>query len=106
MNVEDRFGDYGFVGLALYRVLDGVLDVDTFLLSCRALGRGVEHRILAQLALAGLKAGCARMRLTHIQTAQNDSARQFLFAVAGSDALSVRIECGVVHSIVFLLATP
>lgn len=47
--VEDRFGSYGLTGVMLFRANGGVLAVDTFLLSCRALGRGVEHRMLARL---------------------------------------------------------
>ena len=50
VQVSDRFGDYGLVGLVLYSLIRDALRVDTLLLSCRALGRGVEHRILAELA--------------------------------------------------------
>src|SRR5204863_3222627 len=49
VTVSDRFGDYGLVGVILYSRQIGQLDVDTFLLSCRVLGRGVEHRMLARL---------------------------------------------------------
>jgi amino acid adenylation domain-containing protein/FkbH-like protein len=49
VTVSDRFGDYGLVGVILYSRQIGLLDVDTFLLSCRVLGRGVEYRMLARL---------------------------------------------------------
>src|SRR4029077_5614427 len=49
VSVKDRFGDYGLTGLLIYQTKAGSLDVDTFLLSCRVLGRGVEHRMLAWL---------------------------------------------------------
>ena len=49
VKVRDRFGDYGLVGVIIYRLEQDALDVDTFLLSCRVLGRGVEHRMLARL---------------------------------------------------------
>jgi len=40
--VEDKFGDMGIVGVVIVR--GGV--IDTFLLSCRVLGRGIEERII------------------------------------------------------------
>ncbi len=43
VNVADRFGDYGLVGVVILRMEDELI-VDTFLLSCRVLGRGIEHK--------------------------------------------------------------
>ena len=39
------------VGLLIYDMRGETIEVDTFLLSCRAclFGRGVEHRVLARL---------------------------------------------------------
>ena len=49
VHVEDRFGDYGLVGLLLLRTAPSAsLIVDTMLLSCRAMGRGVEHAMLRE----------------------------------------------------------
>ncbi len=49
IEVKDRFGDYGIVGLVLGKVTDNVLVIETFLLSCRVLGRNVEGIILSEL---------------------------------------------------------
>ena len=49
VHVADRFGDYGLVGVVLYEILLDRFKVDTFLLSCRVLGRGVEHAVLSRL---------------------------------------------------------
>ena len=50
-SVEDRFGEYGIVGVVIARRSDGSSDsgwdLDTVLMSCRVLGRGVESAILA-----------------------------------------------------------
>src|SRR5690348_13571311 len=45
--VDDRFGDYGLVALLAGRVADSELVLHSFLMSCRVLGRGVEHRMMA-----------------------------------------------------------
>jgi HAD superfamily phosphatase (TIGR01681 family) len=49
VRVRDRFGDYGLVGLVIAERGDDAWSLDTFLLSCRVLGRGVEHQIVADL---------------------------------------------------------
>ena len=50
VNVRDRFGDYGLVGLVVAVDYADSLTIDTLLLSCRVLGRGVEHAMLRHLA--------------------------------------------------------
>ena len=55
VEVGDRFGDYGLVGAMVFGVRGEALEIDTFLLSCRVLGRGVEHRMLSELGtIAGI----------------------------------------------------
>jgi len=49
VTVLDRFGDYGLVGLMLCETGRDALIVDSFMLSCRVLGKSVEHRMLAEL---------------------------------------------------------
>ncbi|WP_414944639.1 FkbM family methyltransferase [Amycolatopsis sp. cmx-11-32] len=83
VRVSDRFGDYGLVGVVL-SVADGeTLRVDTFLLSCRALGRGVEHRMLAVLGESASHRGLTRIELSFTATGRNEPARRFLEEVAG-----------------------
>ena len=76
--VNDRFGSYGLVGLLLYRPGAGSLDVPCFMLSCRALGRGVEHRMLAHAAELAKQAGKAAVNMEFQQGPRNQPAREFL----------------------------
>ena len=76
--VRDRFGDYGLVGVALVRVAGATLEVDTLLLSCRALSRGVEHRMLADLGRLAAERGLARLVVPFVATARNRPAQEFL----------------------------
>ncbi|MGG5887083.1 HAD-IIIC family phosphatase [Falsiroseomonas sp. HC035] len=46
VSVADRFGDLGLVGVAVLREAEAALHVDTLLMSCRALGRGVETALM------------------------------------------------------------
>jgi FkbH-like protein len=49
VRVRDRFGDNGIVGVVIVHDEEDVSDIDTFLLSCRVISRGVETSILSFL---------------------------------------------------------
>jgi FkbH-like protein len=81
VNVSDRFGDYGLVGVAVCESDAEQLHVDTLLLSCRALGRGVEHRLLARLGDIAAQRGLAQVRIPLKRTDRNQPAFEFLTSV-------------------------
>lgn len=83
LSLTDRFGDYGLVGVVVLQCGSEELDVDTFLLSCRALGRGVEHRMLSYIGRVALSAGLPWVRLVFRATDRNLPMRRFLDEVAG-----------------------
>ncbi|MBV8817075.1 MAG: HAD-IIIC family phosphatase, partial [Acidobacteriaceae bacterium] len=78
VRVSDRFGDYGITGLLTVRASGEVLEIDTFLLSCRVLGRGVEHRVMARLGTEALERGLTAVSARLETTKRNEPAREFL----------------------------
>jgi FkbH-like protein len=82
VHVRDRFGDYGLVGVMIFRGEGGVLVADTFLLSCRALGRRVEHRMKEHLEKLAQARGISRVEIPFVRTARNRPAELFLFGQA------------------------
>ncbi len=84
VKLRDRFGDYGTVGAMLFSKASGMLDVDTVVLSCRALGRRVEHRMLAWLGQSAREHGIGSVRLHFIPTEKNKPAREFLESIGAS----------------------
>ncbi len=78
VEVSDRFGSYGLTGVAIFRARTDALEVDTFLLSCRVLGRGVEHRLLARLGHIAAERGLPWVDVPFQPTARNRPARHFL----------------------------
>jgi FkbH-like protein len=78
VEVRDRFGDYGIVGVMAYETRPGALWVDTFLLSCRALGRGVEHRMLAGLGQAARSRGLGCVVIPCLPTERNRPLLDFM----------------------------
>ncbi len=90
VNVKDRFGDYGLVGLMLFEYDADALIVDTFLLSCRALGRGVEHNMLAQLGKIATERQISQIKIRYNPTSKNQPVRDFLESVTSPLQQSVK----------------
>jgi len=78
VRVRDRFGDYGLVGALFLRLRSTHVEVDTFVLSCRVLGRGVEHRIVNELGRMARRNGRSTIVLKYRSTQRNVPARTFL----------------------------
>jgi amino acid adenylation domain-containing protein/FkbH-like protein len=81
VEARDRFGDYGLVGVMIFEAGSEALEVDTFLLSCRALGRGVEHRMLARLGETAKERGLSRINLRYMPTDKNRLAFEVLESI-------------------------
>jgi FkbH-like protein len=75
--VKDRFGDNGLVGVVITHDTDGVCEIDTFLMSCRVVGRTVETAILSFLAESALCRGLKRLEGWYLPTKKNDLAKEF-----------------------------
>lgn len=82
VKVRDRFGDYGIVGLVIAKPGEHALVADTFLLSCRVLGRGVEHTILRKLGEVAKQKGLDYIEVPFVATAKNEPAHAFIDDVA------------------------
>lgn len=65
VRLGDAFADHGLIAVALAEAKDGekdrALEIDTLLMSCRVLGRGVEAVIFAELAARAAAMGCDRL---------------------------------------------
>ena len=84
VEVADRFGDYGLTGVLIFRVNGDALEVDTFLLSCRVLGRGVEHRLMNWLGEEAVRRGVHAITGRLVPTERNEPAGQFLHSISGA----------------------
>jgi FkbH-like protein len=77
IRVRDRFGDHGLVGVAIAHDEGEQCEVDTFLLSCRVIGRTVETALLAHLAESAAQRGRKRLVGWFLPTKKNAPARDF-----------------------------
>jgi FkbH-like protein len=77
LRVSDRYADNGLVGVAIARVEGEVCEIDTFLLSCRVIGRTVETALLARLAQDARARGATRLEGWFLPTRKNAPAKDF-----------------------------
>jgi FkbH-like protein len=71
LRLRDQFGDHGLVAALIARVDGDVADIDTWLMSCRVVGRTVENEMLARLCRILAARGIRRMRGTFVPSEKN-----------------------------------
>jgi FkbH-like protein len=76
--VRDRFGDNGIIGIMLARHDADRLILDTFLMSCRVIGRTIETAMLAHLYDVAERSGARFIEATLIPTLKNIPVRGLL----------------------------
>jgi FkbH-like protein len=71
VRLTDRFGDNGMISVVIFDKDRDEWSCDTWLMSCRVLGRRVEELLLATVAEAARSAGAKRLKGTYIPTKKN-----------------------------------
>ena len=77
LSLKDRFGDSGIVGVTVLKYLGKESLIDTFLLSCRIIGRGVEDILLKDCVDMAVRRACDRIVGLYIPTKKNGQVEQF-----------------------------
>ncbi len=69
--LRDRYGDYGLIAVLIGQREGDALKIDSWVMSCRAMGRTVERAILCHLLERARNGGIARLIGEYIPTAKN-----------------------------------
>ena len=77
LGLKDKFGDNGTVGLAIVEIQPKCWRVDTFLMSCRVIGRQVEDALVDRICRDAVKAGRASVSAEYVPTAKNNLVADF-----------------------------
>ena len=77
ITVRDRFGDFGLISVVILRRVGRALEIETFVMSCRVLQRGVEQLAMNKVFEHGRRAGCDRVVGRYIPTAKNGMVKDF-----------------------------
>jgi len=94
MSACDKFGDYGVIGFALVRGEEKESVIESMLMSCRVIGRGVEDAFLHFLAGKAKKNGKEALRIVFKKSLKNKPAEEFLkrYFLNNTRDLSMDIE--------------
>lgn len=78
ISVSDRFGDYGITGAVFFKPkADRQFEIETFLLSCRILGKGIEQAFLSYLLNRLRLEGVMKVYASYSPTAKNNQVADF-----------------------------
>lgn len=78
LNYEDKFGNEGITGAAIITIDDCVAFLDTFLLSCRILGRKAEDRFMDYLIIKLKELNISTLHATYTDNGKNSQVCGFL----------------------------
>jgi FkbH-like protein len=92
-SVADKYGDNGKVFVSIVR-REGrdTAELDTFLMSCRVVGRFIEDQILDQLIKELRADGLSRLRVQFIPSRKNAPARAFVERLQGGRLVSDQVS--------------
>ncbi len=96
VRLADVFGDNGMISVVICRTAEpGVWEVDTWLMSCRVLGRKVEHMVLREILEHARAAGIEEIRGIYKPSGRNDLVvdhyEKLGFTEVGEDAAGVTL---------------
>lgn len=83
---QDRFGDNGIIGIFILKFDGDICLIDSFLLSCRVIGRTIEQSIAAFISEFARKKGARTLIGEFIPTAKNQPAKDFYKDLSFTDA--------------------
>jgi len=71
LRLRDRFGDLGLIAVGIVEFNGSEARIDSFVMSCRAMGRKAEVALASELASAAHLRGCTTMVGEYLPTARN-----------------------------------
>jgi len=89
VNYEDKYGPLGRIAVLLGRIEEKSVSVDSWVMSCRAFSRRIEHQCLKQLCE---RFDAAEIVLDYQATPRNGPLQEFLSAIAGPLTTPLRIS--------------
>lgn len=93
ISVSDRFGDNGITGTVFFKPMSGKqFEIETLLLSCRILGKGIEQAFLSFCLNLLKKEGVQKIHASYLPTAKNSQVSDF-YDRMGFTLTDIRNEC-------------
>jgi FkbH-like protein len=86
--VEDKFGDNGMVAIIILHIELHKVTMDSFLMSCRVMGRQIEDQLLEYVEKKMYQSGYSEMITNYFPTAKNMPVQE-LFERLGYDIVNI-----------------
>jgi len=77
LSVKDKFGDSGITGLCICKLNGETVDIDSFLLSCRILGKGIEDAFMNWILKELKQLNFKTIHSKFISSAKNIQVKEF-----------------------------
>lgn len=77
ISLSDKYGDNGQVGVIIIERKNSLARIDTFLLSCRVLGRNLEREVMCYVTKKLVKQGISSIIGSYKESSKNQPARDF-----------------------------
>ena len=75
IKLQDRFGDYGLISCIVLAKKENFCFIDTWVMSCRVLKRGIEDLAIQNIVKAAKTMGCTKIIGEYIPTKKNDMVK-------------------------------
>jgi len=76
VNLDDKYGEYGLIGVALVHREDNQWTMDVLTFSCRAMGKTVEQTFLTYLMNEAKKQGAMKLVGKYVKTDRNEAVER------------------------------
>lgn len=76
VNLDDKYGEYGLIGVSLVHKQDGMWNMEVLTFSCRAMGKTVEKTFLTYLMNEAKKQGASTLVGKYIKTDRNEAVER------------------------------
>ncbi len=77
IGVKDKFGDSGVTALLIIKTSGTFAEIDTFLMSCRILGRNIEFKLFDLIIEQIRKKGISQIKASYLKTPKNQQVEYF-----------------------------
>jgi FkbH-like protein len=77
VTLADKFGDYGLISVVVLKLREREIEIDTYLMSCRVLQRGVEQFVMNAIFALARARGVERVIGRYLRSPKNDMVKNF-----------------------------
>ncbi len=75
--ISDRYSQYGIISCIILKKKENICEIDTWVMSCRVLKRGVEYMMFCAVLKEAAKMGCTKLTAEYRKSKKNHIVEEF-----------------------------